>query len=48
MAFYRTLIDRLHGIPGVEHAAMITCPPLGCHWGSFYKAEGSPSLGRCQ
>jgi putative ABC transport system permease protein len=44
MAFYRTLIERLHGIPGVDHAAMITCPPLGCHWGSFYKAEGSPSL----
>ncbi|HMA23956.1 MAG TPA: FtsX-like permease family protein, partial [Gemmatimonadaceae bacterium] len=44
MAFYRTLIDRLHAIPGVDHAAMITCPPLGCHWGKFYKAEGSPAL----
>jgi len=44
MAFYRTLIDRLHAIPGVDHAAMITCPPLGCHWGSFYQAEGSPPL----
>ena len=44
MAFYRTLIDRLHGIPGVDHAAMITCPPLGCHWGNFFKAEGSASL----
>src|SRR5204863_2289934 len=27
MAFYRTLIDRLHTIPGVDHAAIITCPP---------------------
>ena len=44
MAFYRTLIDRLHAIPGVDHASMITCPPLGCHWGSFYKAEGSSPL----
>jgi len=44
MAFYRTLIDHLHGIPGVDHAAMITCPPFGCHWGNFYKTEGSPPL----
>jgi predicted permease len=41
MAFYRTLIERLHAIPGIDHAAMITCPPLGCHWGNFFKAEGA-------
>ncbi|MGE5102108.1 MAG: ABC transporter permease [Deltaproteobacteria bacterium] len=44
MPFYRTLIDRLHAIPGVDHAAMITCPPFGCHWGAFYQADGSPPL----
>ena len=44
MAFYQTLIDRLRAIPGVDHVAMITCPPLGCHWGNFYQAEGAPAL----
>ncbi|HEV8495824.1 MAG TPA: ABC transporter permease [Gemmatimonadaceae bacterium] len=46
MPFYRTLIDRLHAIPGVDHVAMITCPPFGCHWGSFFMAEGSPALAK--
>jgi predicted permease len=46
--FYQTLIDRLRAIPGVNHAAMITCPPLGCHWGGFYEAEGAPALAKNQ
>ncbi|MEP6491877.1 MAG: ABC transporter permease [bacterium] len=45
MPFYQTLIDRLQGMPGVDHAALITCAPLsGCHWGNFYRAEGAPAL----
>ncbi len=45
MAFYGTLADRLRAEPGVDHVALVTCPPLGCHWGNFYKAEGAPALG---
>ncbi len=44
MSFYDALIDRLRARPGVDHVALITCPPLGCHWGNFYKAEGAPAL----
>jgi predicted permease len=39
--FYETLIDRIDRIPGVEDAGVVTCPPFGCHWGSFYTAEGA-------
>ena len=30
--------------PGVEAAGIITCPPLTCHWGNFYRIEGRPPL----
>ena len=46
MAFYDALMDRIRTQPGVDHVAIITCPPLGCHWGNFYKAEGAPAPGR--
>jgi predicted permease len=46
MAFYGRLIDRVRAMPGVDHAALITCPPFSCHWGNFYKAEGAPPLAR--
>ena len=39
-SFYRELMDRLGAIPGVRAAGGITCPPLGCHWGNFFQAEG--------
>lgn len=39
--FYETLVARIGRIPGVEHAGIVTCPPFGCHWGSFYTAEGA-------
>ena len=44
MAFYDALLGRLETQPGVDHVALITCPPLGCHWGNFYKAEGAAAL----
>ncbi|HTE46758.1 MAG TPA: ABC transporter permease [Gemmatimonadaceae bacterium] len=44
LAFYQTLIDRLKSMPGVDHAALITCPPFTCHWGNFFKPEGAPPL----
>ncbi|MGH7524922.1 MAG: ABC transporter permease [Gemmatimonadales bacterium] len=39
--FYQRVIDGLNATPGVTSGAAITCPPLGCHWGRFYNAEGA-------
>ncbi len=44
-AFYQAVLDRLNAIPGVTGAGAITCPPLSCHWGSFYSAEGGAPPG---
>jgi predicted permease len=43
-AFFETLQARLAAVPGVDHAGAITCPPLGCHWGQFFEAEGGAPL----
>jgi putative ABC transport system permease protein len=41
LAFWDQLRERTRGLPGVDAAGLITCPPLGCHWGNFYIVEGS-------
>ena len=38
--FYRDVREALAALPGVRDAALVTCPPLGCHWGNFFRAEG--------
>jgi predicted permease len=43
-AFWARLLERLRQTPGVEHAGAISCPPLTCHWGNFYRIEGRPPL----
>ncbi len=40
-AFWNRLIDRLQSQPGVESAGVVSCVPLGCHWGTFYNVEGA-------
>jgi predicted permease len=42
LAFWDRLLERMQALPGVDSAAAITCAPLGCHWGSFFVAEGQP------
>ncbi|HYN06709.1 MAG TPA: ABC transporter permease [Vicinamibacterales bacterium] len=44
IAFWDRLLERLRATPGVEAASVITCPPLSCHWGNFYRIEGRPPL----
>jgi predicted permease len=39
-AFWDRLAARMSGLPGVESAGLITCAPLGCHWGTFFRIEG--------
>jgi predicted permease len=41
LAFWERLEARLAQLPGVRSAGVVNCPPFGCHWGSFYAAEGA-------
>jgi len=45
-AFFEGLVSDLSRLPGVDHAGLVSCPPLGCHWGRFYTAEGAPPLAK--
>lgn len=45
LAFWNRLLERLEALPGVDAAGAITCPPLGCHWGTFFEAEGQAPRG---
>jgi len=40
LAYWDRLEAKLRTLPGVERAGLITCPPLGCHWGTFFTIEG--------
>jgi predicted permease len=44
LAFWESALERLQALPRVESAGVVTCPPLGCHWGSFFEPEGRPPL----
>jgi putative ABC transport system permease protein len=37
--FWEQLTAKLRALPGVEAAGVVSCPPLGCHWGTFYRVE---------
>jgi predicted permease len=45
LAFWDQLLARLRTTPGIEAAGIVTCPPLTCHWGNFYRIEGRAPLG---
>ena len=38
------LTTRLRALPGVEAVGLVSCPPLGCHWGNFFVPRGAPPL----
>jgi predicted permease len=40
LAFWDRLERRMAELPGVQSAGLITCAPLGCHWGTFFNIEG--------
>jgi putative ABC transport system permease protein len=40
LAFWDRLSDRLRTLPGIESAGLVSCPPLSCHWGTFFIIEG--------
>ena len=42
LAFWDRLQARMSELPGVRSAGLVNCAPFGCHWGSFYIAEGMP------
>jgi predicted permease len=44
VAFWNRLVQRLNSLPDVEQAGVVSCAPLGCHWGTFYDVEGRAPL----
>jgi predicted permease len=44
IAFWERLTERFAALPGVQAVGLISCPPLGCHWGTFFVPEGRPPL----
>jgi predicted permease len=44
IAFWDRLTERFAQLPGVEASGIVSCPPLGCHWGNFFSVEGRPPL----
>ena len=46
LAFWDSLLARLRTAPGIEAAGIVTCPPLTCHWGNFYRIDGRAPLGK--
>jgi predicted permease len=40
LAFWDRVEARFATVPGVASVGLVNCPPFGCHWGSFYLAEG--------
>ena len=45
VAFYKDLLDKLRGVPGVAAAGAASAPPLGGHIGQFFVAEGERPRG---
>jgi putative ABC transport system permease protein len=43
-AFWNRVTERFATLPGVEGVGLVSCPPLSCHWGTFYVIEGRPPL----
>ena len=39
------LLAQLRTAPGIEAAGIMSCPPLTCHWGNFYRIEERAPLG---
>jgi putative ABC transport system permease protein len=42
LAFWERLQRELGAHPGVSAVGLVNCPPLTCHWGTFFVAEGAP------
>ena len=43
-AFWDRLTARFATLPGVDAVGLVSCPPLGCHWGNFFEPEGRAPL----
>jgi predicted permease len=44
VAFWDRLVARVAALPGVATVGLVSCPPLTCHWGTFYDVEGRAPL----
>jgi predicted permease len=43
-AFWDRLTSRFASLPGVQAVGLVSCPPLACHWGTFFMPEGRAPL----
>ncbi len=41
LAFWDRVEASIAEVPGVRSVGLVNCPPFGCHWGSFFLAEGA-------
>jgi predicted permease len=48
LAFWNRVETTLSALPGVEDVGLVSCPPLSCHWGTFYEIEGRAPLAEGQ
>jgi predicted permease len=44
LVFWERLETQFSSLPGVAAAGVVSCAPLGCHWGTFYDIEGRARL----
>jgi putative ABC transport system permease protein len=42
LAFWDQFLERVRAQSGVTSAGLVSCPPLDCHLGYFFKIEGEP------
>ena len=45
VTFINDLVQKMQAVPGVKSAGAASAPPLGGHWGNFFRAEGGRELG---
>ena len=40
LAFWQRVEAKIATLPGIEDSGLVSCPPLGCHMGTFWEVEG--------
>ena len=40
LAFWQRVEAKIATLPGIESSGLVSCPPLGCHLGTFWEIEG--------
>jgi predicted permease len=46
LAFWQRVEAKIATLPGLEESGLVSCPPLGCHVGTFWETEGRKPVTR--